>query len=98
MGVIVAALLAASVAGCGPQPPVTGEIIRGFAPAGRYAGHWGIDYATPFGSPVAAPYSGLVTFAGSVAGRLSVTIEHGGGLRSSLSYLSTVTVTRGGGT
>ena len=34
--------------------------------------------------------AGEVTFAGSVAGRLSVTVAHGGGLRTSYSYLSEV--------
>ena len=44
---------------------------------------------------VRAADSGVVTFAGSVAGRLSVTIHHGGGVRTSYSYLSTVLVSAG---
>ncbi len=38
---------------------------------------------------------GVVTFAGPVAGRLSVTVHHGGGVRTSYSYLSTVAVSVG---
>jgi len=77
------------------EPPVAGEIVRSFAPVGRYAGHWGIDYATDEGSEVRAADDGRVTFAGDVAGVLSVTVNHGGGLRTSYSYLSEVLVSVG---
>ena len=75
--------------------PTPGPIVREFAPVGNYAGHWGIDIATPVGSPVEAAEGGTVTFAGEVAGVLSVTVHHGGGLRTSYSYLSETAVVRG---
>lgn len=71
-----------------------GEVIRPFAPEGAYAGHWGVDIAAPAGSQVVTPLSGRVSFAGSVAGMLTVTIEQGP-MKVSLSYLGSVGVTRG---
>jgi murein DD-endopeptidase MepM/ murein hydrolase activator NlpD len=44
---------------------------------------------------VHAAASGTVTFAGSVAGMLSVTVHHGGGVRTSYSYLSAISVASG---
>jgi murein DD-endopeptidase MepM/ murein hydrolase activator NlpD len=70
------------------RPPVTAPVVRPYAPVGSYGGHWGVDFAVPVGTTVRAAESGTVTFAGSVAGRLSVTVEHGGGLRTSYSYLA----------
>lgn len=74
------------------SPPVSGPMIAEYAPAGRYAGHWGVDYAAGPGEPVEAPADGVVTFAGSVAGMLSLTIEPVPGFKVSLSYLSMVSV------
>jgi hypothetical protein len=71
-----------------------GDVIRPFAPEGAYAGHWGVDVAAPAGAPVVAPLSGRVSFAGSVAGMLTVTIEQGP-MKVSLSYLGSVAVARG---
>lgn len=75
--------------------PVDGPVVAGFAPAGQYEGHWGIDYAVPVGTPVHSPASGIVTFAGSVAGMRTVTIEPIPGLKVSASYLHEVDVRRG---
>ena len=50
--------------------PVPGDVVQGFSPQGSYAGHWGIDLAAEVGTPVRAVRSGVVTFAGPVAGRL----------------------------
>ena len=75
--------------------PVAGPIVRGFAPVGSYGGHWGIDFGTPASTPVAAAAGGVVTFAGSVAGMLSVSLDHGGGLKTSYSYLSEIAVSEG---
>ena len=77
--------------------PVTGPVIRGFdAPDDPYgSGHRGIDIAAPVGTPVLAVSSGTVTFAGSVGGELFVTIDHGGGLLSSSSWVSALQVRRG---
>ena len=51
------------------------------APAGPYAaGHRGIDVAGRVGEIVRAPAAGTIAFAGPVAGRGIVTIDHGDGL------------------
>ena len=75
--------------------PVNGPIINHFAPVGQYAGHWGVDFAATPGTPVLAPVAGSVTFAGSVAGMHSVTIQPVPGMRVSVSYLSAIQVRRG---
>lgn len=75
--------------------PVDGPVIAEFSPQGRYAGHWGADFAAPAGSPVRAVMSGWVTFAGLVVENRAVTIAHGGGLRTSYSYLGALGVTLG---
>ncbi|WP_382304167.1 murein hydrolase activator EnvC family protein [Herbiconiux sp. UC225_62] len=61
---------------------VTAEFV---APATKYgAGHRGTDLATAPGTPVLAPRDGVVAFAGAVAGRPVVSIDHPGDYRSSL--------------
>lgn len=75
--------------------PVDGPIVRDFAPAGWYGGHWGIDFEVGMGTEVRPAAPGRVSFAGDIAGRLSVTIHHGGGVRTSYSYLSDIRVGRG---
>ncbi|GIU92259.1 MAG: hypothetical protein KatS3mg011_1165 [Acidimicrobiia bacterium] len=75
------------------SPPVDGPVSSRFVPTWD-GGHWGIDFETPWASPVRATGSGEVTFAGSVAGMRSVTIDHGS-IRTSLSYLSAVLVSSG---
>ena len=75
--------------------PVDGPMASAFAPIGRYAGHWGVDWVVPEGTVVRAAGAGTVSFAGSVAGNLTTTVHHGGGLRTSYSYLATVTVEPG---
>jgi murein DD-endopeptidase MepM/ murein hydrolase activator NlpD len=75
--------------------PVNGPVVEEYAPVGSYGGHWGIDYAVPAGSAVQAPATGQVTFAGSVAGMRSVTIEPVPGFKVSVSYLSEILVTSG---
>jgi hypothetical protein len=72
--------------------PRDAVILVPFAPIGRYAGHWGVDIAAAAGSSVITVGSGTVSFAGEVAGRRSVTIDHGGGIRTSYSYLSRILV------
>jgi murein DD-endopeptidase MepM/ murein hydrolase activator NlpD len=83
---VVASLLFAST--CLFGAPVDGPVVRSFAPHGAYGGHWGVDLAVPVGTPVRPIGPGVVTFSGEVAGRVSITVNHGGGLRSSYSYLS----------
>ncbi len=99
MHLLVLILLAVGALGPNACPhldlPASGPIVRDFAPVGSYAGHWGIDIAAPVETPVAAAELGVVTFAGEVAGVLSVTVSHGGGLRTSYSYLSEIAVAHG---
>lgn len=80
---------------CPAARPVPGAVVRPFAPQGPYAGHWGVDLMASVGTPVVAAAAGVVTFAGPVAGRLSVTVHHGGGVRTSYSYLSALFVAGG---
>jgi len=62
-------------------PPL---ILTAFTPpANRYgAGHRGVDLAAPPASPVVAAGAARVVFAGPLAGRGVVSIEHSGGLRT----------------
>ena len=77
--------------------PVAGPIIRGFdPPASPYgSGHRGIDIAATAGTMVLSPGPGVVSFSGSVGGYLFVTVDHGGGLLSTASYLSERLVRKG---
>jgi murein DD-endopeptidase MepM/ murein hydrolase activator NlpD len=102
-GVTVGALLfvglaAAPAAAAGDWVwPLVGPIIVGYDPPDSPygSGHRGIDIAAPVGTLVVAPAPGTVTFAGPVGGRLFVTIDHGGGLLSSDSFLSGLLVRKG---
>jgi murein DD-endopeptidase MepM/ murein hydrolase activator NlpD len=71
------------------------DIVRPFGPTGRWSGHFGVDLNAVAGSPVIAAGDGIVSFVGSIAGRLSVTIAHGGEVRTSYSYLQSATVAHG---
>lgn len=75
--------------------PVNGPALAPYSPIGQYGGHWGIDFEASLGDDVRAPASGLVTFAGPVAGMKSVTIQPVPGFKVSISYLSEVSVARG---
>jgi murein DD-endopeptidase MepM/ murein hydrolase activator NlpD len=88
---------AAAVGTAGWRWPVVGPVIQGFdPPASPYgSGHRGIDIATAVGSVVVAPADGKVTFAGPVGGSLFMTIDHGGGLESTYSWLSGFIVRKG---
>jgi murein DD-endopeptidase MepM/ murein hydrolase activator NlpD len=94
-----AALPAAAPAGAvGPWTwPVTGPVIRDFDPPDQPfgSGHRGIDIAVAVGTTVRSADGGAVTFAGPVGGRLFVTIDHGGGLESTYSFLDAILVRRG---
>lgn len=94
----LAVLLFAQPAGSscvGLSAPVPGPVVAPFAPIGAYAGHWGVDLAAPEGTTVRAAAAGTVTFAGVVAGNTTVTVDHGGGLKTSASYLGRLLVGRG---
>lgn len=77
--------------------PVMGPVIGAFEPPETPfgSGHRGIDIATPVGSVVVAAEVGVVAFAGPVGGQLFVTVDHGGGLTSTYSWLSAILVRRG---
>jgi murein DD-endopeptidase MepM/ murein hydrolase activator NlpD len=77
--------------------PVMGPVIRGFDPPTSPfgAGHRGVDIAVPLGTMILAPEAGTVSFAGRVGGELFVTIDHGGGLSSTYSWLSSAAVRKG---
>jgi murein DD-endopeptidase MepM/ murein hydrolase activator NlpD len=75
--------------------PVTALFVPPSTPFG--AGHRGIDIAEWPGTTVVATAPGTVTFAGSVAGSRFVTIDHGGGLESTYSFLDSVLVRQGDG-
>ncbi|MCO4249818.1 M23 family metallopeptidase [Pseudarthrobacter raffinosi] len=65
-----------------PRPAV----LRTFDPPYKpwMSGHRGVDLeATHAGVPVTSPESGTVSFVGVVVDRPVITIDHGGGLRSS---------------
>lgn len=72
------------------------EVVLGFEPpAHRYAaGHRGIDLSIPPNAPVRAVDDGTVRFAGSVAGRGTVSVLHGNGLISTYEPV-TATVAQG---
>jgi murein DD-endopeptidase MepM/ murein hydrolase activator NlpD len=77
--------------------PVTGPVIRSFdAPDSPYgSGHRGIDIAAPPDSTVRSPAPGVVVFAGVIGGDVFVAIDHGGGLRSTYSWLASSSVEEG---
>lgn len=75
--------------------PVDGEVAAGFDPGPGFDGHWGIDFEAPPGTPVLAMADGAVSFAGSVAGMLSVTVDHPDGMKTSLSHLASISVDAG---
>ena len=59
------------------------------------AGNRGLEYATAPGTLVRAIGPGRVAFAGPVAGRLVVTVNHPDGLRSSYTWLAAINVAEG---
>ncbi|GAA1747386.1 hypothetical protein GCM10009767_02710 [Kocuria aegyptia] len=64
-----------------PRPAVVGEWAP---PAQRWAqGHRGVDLGAGPGATVRAPAAGTVSFTGFVVDRPVLTLDHGGGLRSS---------------
>ena len=77
--------------------PVSGPVIRAFDPPDNPfgSGHRGIDVAAAVDTSVRAAAAGSVAFAGPVGGRLFVTIDHGAGLESTYSFLSSLSVRRG---
>jgi murein DD-endopeptidase MepM/ murein hydrolase activator NlpD len=77
--------------------PAIGPIVRPYdPPSSPYGtGHRGIDIGVPAGTVAVAPAPGTVSFAGAVGGRLFVTVDHGAGLTSTLSWVGSLLVRRG---
>lgn len=68
-----------------PVPGGVRVVAPYVAPAHAYGpGHRGIDIAAPVGSDALAPASGTIAFSGTVVDRPLVTIDHGGGLVTTL--------------
>jgi murein DD-endopeptidase MepM/ murein hydrolase activator NlpD len=67
-------------------PTVAVRVVRPYvAPAHAYGpGHRGIDLWAPPGTTVRSPAPGTIAFAGDVAGRGVLTIDHGDGLVTTL--------------
>jgi len=87
----------ASVGGFRYRPPVDRPVIDPFRPPSNpYGpGNRGLEYDTVPGEPVRVIGAGVVAFAGWVAGRGVVSVEHPDGLRSSLTGLESVALRRG---
>ncbi|GAA1832505.1 M23 family metallopeptidase [Agromyces salentinus] len=66
--------------------PIPIRVLAPFrAPPTPYAaGHRGVDLRATQGEAIVAPAPGVVTFAGPVAGRPVISIDHGGGVVSSM--------------
>ncbi len=77
--------------------PLYGNVVRIYdAPPDPYApGHRGVDVSAPLGTLVRASAVGVVSFAGNVAGNRTVTVDHGGGLLTSYSFLGSLSVSKG---
>ena len=97
IGVAASAVPAAAETAAVWHKPVDGDLVRAFDPPQSHygAGHLGVDFRTPPGTPVRAAGPGEVTFAGSIAGAVHVVVAHAGGLRTSYSYLTAASVRRG---
>jgi murein DD-endopeptidase MepM/ murein hydrolase activator NlpD len=66
-----------------PVPPPLVVLTPFAPPPDRFgAGHRGVDLAADVGAVVSAAGSGRVVFAGDLAGRGVVSVEHDGGLRT----------------
>jgi murein DD-endopeptidase MepM/ murein hydrolase activator NlpD len=77
--------------------PLYGTVLQPYdAPDDPYAaGHRGIDLAAPEGTPVRASAPGTVSFVGTVAGDLTVSVSHDAHLKTSYSFLGAVSVRSG---
>lgn len=87
LGLVAPTLTPATALAAGPpplSPPVPGGVERAYDPPEErwQAGHRGVDLAAPPGQAVSAAAPGRVVFAGMVAGRPVLSIEHDGGYRT----------------
>lgn len=108
VAVVVAVALAATPIATAPasaqvpqpvtyRPPVVAPVLDPFRPPATPfgPGNRGLEYATAPGTPVVAAAAGRVTFAGPVAGRLYVTVQHADRLRTTYAFLASVLVAEG---
>ena len=79
------------------RPPVDAPAVDPFRPPeDPYGpGNRGVEYDTEPGDVVRAAAAGTVVFSGAVAGSLYVTLDHGGGVVSTYSYLQRISVRAG---
>ena len=78
-------------------PVVDAAVTDPFRPPEQrwLSGNRGLTFSPSIGQPVHAAAAGEVTFAGTVARRLHVTVLHADGLRASYSYLDDHVVAKG---
>jgi murein DD-endopeptidase MepM/ murein hydrolase activator NlpD len=83
---------AQSALGIGLIPPTRAEIIDPFRPpAGPYRpGNRGLEYGTAAGDRIAVAAAGVVAFAGPVGGSLFVSVDHGGGYRTTYGFVDRI--------
>jgi len=83
------------------EVPIAGALVSGFGVRSVFNGqarapHGGADFASPLGTPVAAPNAGTVVLVGDLyfTGK-TVVLDHGAGLVSLFAHLSRVDVRQG---
>ena len=96
VAVLLATPSSTSAAPCW-SPPVVGVVSDPFrAPACPYcAGNRGIEFRVGINAPVRAVASGVVTWAGVVAGTRYVVVRHATGWRATYGRLTTTSLTTG---
>lgn len=69
-----------------------GQVVNAYAPPAVAwgSGHRGVDLLLAPGSPVLAAGAGMVIFAGILAGRGVISVEHAGGLRTTYEPVTAV--------
>ena len=79
------------------EPPVMAPVVDPFRPPPQpwLPGNRGIEYGPTAAMTVRASASGVVTFAGPVAGNLFVTVAHDSSLRTTVGFLSEISVSAG---
>ncbi len=94
---IAASFASAALAAPCWSPPVTAAVTDPFRePVCRWClGNRGLEYGTDAGESVRAVASGVVAFAGAVAGTRYVVVRHGDGLRVTYGNLSETRVSSG---
>jgi LysM repeat protein len=90
--ITVAQIIATNVSGSWAWPVPGGYVSQYF-----HYGHYGVDIADSYGSPIVAPRDGTVIFAGwkSNGGGYQVWINHGNGIYSAQHHMSSVAVAAG---